>query len=143
MIVKLFIFKRIVASSLLACLQTFSSQIFMLGHKLIYKHLAFQRCIEIGNLNTRMEDTRCLICIQLPFSYAFNSFIISYFNNIFPVWEVSCRLLMVCFSNLSSFSMLVIHFRQLNMVGYLEIFLMIYPANMSMGHFYVRWGKTI
>lgn len=138
MIVKLFIFKRIVASSLLACLQTFSSQIFMLGHKLIYKHLAFQRCIEIGNLNTRMEDTRCLICIQLPFSYAFNSFIISYFYNIFPVREVSCRLLMVCFSNLSSFSMLVIHFRQLNMVGYLEIFLMIYPANMSMGHFYVR-----
>lgn len=143
MIVKLFIFKRIVASSLLACLQTFSSQIFMLGHKLIYKHLAFQRCSEIGNLNTRMEDTRCLICIQLPFSYAFNSFIISYFYNIFPVWEVICRLLMVCFSNLSSFSMLVIHFRQLNMVGYLEIFLMIYPANMSMGHFYVRWGKTI
>lgn len=70
------------------------------------------------------------------FFLKWSSFITSYW-----CWNVICSSHGLLFVPLFYFFMFLSRIRQLSMVGYLEICLMIFPASMSMESLCVRWGK--
>jgi hypothetical protein len=77
-----------------------------------------------------MEDIKCLICIQLLFPMHLVFSITSYSYDISLVLISELQIFYGLFCQLIVLFLFVIGIRQLSMVGYQEIFLIIYPANL-------------